>query len=285
MTSTRGLPLWSDHTAFARRHARWILVLLVAGLTSGVAWALLQPATFSATASVALSPVPKYLTSSIVDIAAPEVTIDTDAQLLRSPEVLGAVGDILGTTAAEAGTRLSMTASPNSHVLHVTVRSSSPDLAAAAADGAVAAFTGVRRNALGALRHDQLRQLRQLLVDQEKLLAREQSKRLVISSTDQLFDDVLGLQTALDELLLARSKPAQVVRAADPPVRADYSNTEVPVVSGAMLGLLGACLLGAGRDRLQHLRRKPAPSAHPSQLSGRPWPVTITLREDAHHAG
>jgi len=285
MMSTGALPLWSDYTGFARRHARSIVVLMVAGLMTGFAWSVQQPAMFSATTSVALSPVPKYLTSSIVDIAAPEVTIDTDAQLLQSPQVLGAVGDILGTTAAEARTRLSMTASPNSHVLHVTVRSSSPDLAAAASAGAVASFTGVRRNALGALRHDQLRQLRQLLVAQEELLAREQSKRLVIPATDQLFSEVLGLQDALEELLLARSKPAEVVRAADPPTRADYSNTEVPAVSGAMLGLLGACLLGAGRDRRQHLRSRPAPAPHSSRLSSRSWPVTITLREDAHHAG
>ena len=285
MMSTGVLPLWSDYTGFARRHARSIVLLMVAGLMTGFAWSVQQPATFSATTSVALAPVPKYLTSSIVDIAAPEVTIDTDAQLLQSPQVLGAVGDILGTSAAEARTRLSMTASPNSHVLHVTVRSSSPDLAAAASASAVASFTGVRRNALGALRHDQLRQLRQLLVAQEELLAREQSKRLVIPATDQLFTEVLGLQDALDELLLARSKPAEVVRAADPPTRADYSNTEVPAVSGAMLGLLGACLLGAGRDRRQHLRSRPAPAPHSSRLSSRSWPVTITLREDAHHAG
>ena len=82
VTGRPGLPLWSDYTAFARRNARTIGVLMLVGLLAGFAWSLRQPSTYSATASVALTPVPKYLTPSTTELVAPAVTIDTDAQLL-----------------------------------------------------------------------------------------------------------------------------------------------------------------------------------------------------------
>ncbi len=92
VTTPPGLPLWSDYTRFVRRHALLIAGFMLAGILIGFVWSLQQPSTYSATASIALTPVPKYVAPSTTDLVAPEVTIDTDAQLLQSPEVLGAVG-------------------------------------------------------------------------------------------------------------------------------------------------------------------------------------------------
>ena len=61
----------------------------VVGLLAGFAWSLQQPSTYSATTSVALTPVPKYVTPSTTELVPPEVTIDTDAQLLRQPAGAG----------------------------------------------------------------------------------------------------------------------------------------------------------------------------------------------------
>ena len=181
----------------------------------------------------------------------PEVSIDTDAQLLQSPRVLTAVSDALGTDPGQAIEHLSVTASPHSHVLHVTVSGASPRAAASAADAAVAAFVDVRRRALGALASHQLRQLRLFVTGQEELLAREQSRRLVIAGQDDLFAQTLELRAGLEELEQARSQPAHVVRHALPATSADHANAEVPITSGAMVGLLCGVLLGAGRDRLR----------------------------------
>jgi uncharacterized protein involved in exopolysaccharide biosynthesis len=213
-----------------------------------------------------LVPVPVYVIPSTVGLLPPEVSIDTDAQILRGPRVLAAVGDSLGIGSGAAEQTLSVTASPNTHVMHVTVTATDPYRAARAADAAVAAFIDARRDALGALRHDQVRQLRLYVTKQEELLAQEQSRRLVVPGQDELFEQVLSLRTGLAELLEARQQPAQVVRPAEVPTSADHANAEVPITSGAMLGLLGGWVVGAVRDR-----------AHQ-----RPHPPTT--HQDGHHA-
>jgi uncharacterized protein involved in exopolysaccharide biosynthesis len=266
LTEPPGLPLWSDYTRFVRRNRASIGALMGLGLLAGFSWSLLQPATFSATASVALAPVPVYVAGSTTELVPPEVSIDTDAQLLGSPRVLSAVGDALGTDPDVASEHLSVTASPNSHVLHVTVTATSAQLAANAANAAGAAFVDVRRNALGAIGHDQLRQLRLVVSDREDQLVDEQAGEVVIPAYNELFAQLLELRTSLDELEEARRDPAEVVRPAVPPRNADHANTEVPLTSGAMVGLLGGCLLGAGRDRARLRGQRPASprTPHPS---------------------
>ena len=248
-----GLPLLSDYSGFARRHRILLALSTGAGLLVGLAWATTQPASFSATASVVLVPVPVYVSPATTGLVPPEVSIDTDAQLLQSPRVLTAVADALGTEPEQALEHLSVTATPQSHVLHVTVSGASPGEAARAADAAVDAFVDVRRDALGALASHQLRHLRLFVTGQEELLAREQSRRLVIAGQDELFAQTLELRAGLEELEQARSQPAQVVRPALATTTADHANTEVPVTSGAMVGLLCGVLLGAGLDRRRQL--------------------------------
>ena len=89
-----GLPLWSDYTA-VRASARGLdrRLLMVRGPAGRLR--------LVAAAAVHLSRRPRRSRSrrcpstslpSTAELAPPEVTIDTDAQLLHSPEVLGAVG-------------------------------------------------------------------------------------------------------------------------------------------------------------------------------------------------
>ena len=260
LTESPGLPLWSDYTGFVRRHRVWIAVLMDVGLVVGLVWSLTQPVTYSATASVTLTPVPVYVMRTTNELVPPKVSIDTDAQLLQSPKVLEPVGAALGQDAVSAADHLSVTASPNSHVLHVTVASTSAERAALAADAAVTALVGVRRHALGSLRRDEIRQLRLLVSGQERLLAQSQARRLVLPAGDELFTSLLDLRTRVAELQEARRQSAEVVRSALVPTEPDRANTEVPVTSGAMLGLLAGCLLGAARDRTRLSRaQSPAP--------------------------
>jgi uncharacterized protein involved in exopolysaccharide biosynthesis len=275
------LPLWSDHTAFVRRHRLRIVALMVLGLLVGLTWSLTQTGTWTSTASISLAPVPKYVLPTGAGLAPPEVSIDTDAQLLGSPEVLGAVADVLGVDTGAARDSLSVTASPNSHVLHVGVTAPSAPAASEAANAAAAALVRVRRNALGSLRPDQLRLLRLWVAGQEDLLAQEQRDRLVLPATDEDFALVAELRTGLQELEEARISPAEVIDPAVPAPRPDYANREVPLVSGAMLGLLAGCLLGALIDRR---RLYSSTSSAPSHTEGSgDLPDARTRPEDAHH--
>ena len=248
VTDRPELPVVSDYIRFLRRHRVLFVCLIGVGLLAGMAWSMRQASTYSATVSISLVPVPKYVTTPN-ELLPPEVTIDTDAQLLNSPQVANAIADTLDIDPVGVEQRVSVTASANSHVLHVTVTSSSRTRAADAANAAAAAFIDVRRDALGALSDSQVNQVRIMLAGQEELLNSTQNRRLVILATDELYTNVLSLRSALDELEKAREQPAEVIVPAAPPKRADYANTEVPVVSGPMLGLLAACLLGAARDR------------------------------------
>jgi len=278
-----GLPVWSDYTRFLRRYRTLLAALMALGFLAGFGWSLMQPASYSATASVVLTPVPVYVSSSTDELVPPEVTIDTDAQLLQSPRVRDAVGHVLGMDTEAAGEQLGVTASPSTHVLHITVQADTPSDAADAANAAVAAFVDVRRDALGSLRSEQLLQLRLMITEHEDELAKQQAQRLVVPSTDELFAQIQDLRTSLEELEDARHQPGDVVRPAVSPKNADYANTEVPVVSGVMLGLLAGCLIGAGRDRLRQLRDR-TQTTHADEHPSGSEPEFATLPEEYDHA-
>jgi uncharacterized protein involved in exopolysaccharide biosynthesis len=248
LSTPTGLPTVTVYSRFLRRHRVLLLCLVTLGLLSGLVWSVRQPATYSATTSIAFVQVPKYVTTP-GELLSPAVTVDTDAQLLSSPEVVDAIAHQLGIDPGAVEPRVSVTASANSHVLHVTVESRSRTRAAAAANAGAAALIGVRRASLGALQDEQLNLVRIMLADHEERLARAQRRRLVVPATDELFTSVLTLRQAVDELESARDRPAEVLRSAEPPKSKDYANTEVPVTSGPMVGLLVGCLLGAARDR------------------------------------
>jgi uncharacterized protein involved in exopolysaccharide biosynthesis len=274
LTESSSLPRLSDYPRFVRRH--WILIGVLAflGLQVGLVWSLGQPTTYSATASVALTPVPKYLSPLSPEIAPPEVTIDTDAQLLRSPAVRTAVAQALGTDPDTAAGQLSVTATPISNVLHVTVTAGNPRAAAAAANAAVTELIDVRRNALGSLQLAQQRQLRLVVQAQQHLLADEQSREVVIPAVDDLFTELLTLKTSLQEVTDARRSPAGLVEPAVPPVHHDYPNHQVPIVSGAMLGFLCGVALGAARDHRLRARQRAAEHLPTSPFDARPDAVT-----------
>jgi uncharacterized protein involved in exopolysaccharide biosynthesis len=253
MTGPGRRQTWSDYPRFVRRNAGPLVVLAGLGALGGLALALSAPSTYSATASVVLAPVPVYTTTSTTELAPPEVSIDTDAQLLHSPRVTGAVARELGLETEAVEEHLQVSASPNTHVLHVTISAPSASAAAAAANAGAAQLAEVRRAVLGALQRDQLRQLRLVLSEHEDLLAQEQSRRLVIPSRDDLFHQILELRTGVQELIGARRAPVEVVRPARAPSVPDYANREVPITTGAMLGLLAGCLVGSQLDRARLL--------------------------------
>lgn len=273
VTAPPGLPLLRDQVTSVWHHRRLIGALMVIGLLAGIAWAAVQPTAYAATASVTLAPVPKYVLPTGVGLVPPEVTIDTDAQLLYSPVVLQAVGAALGTPADSAMEHLAVSASPNTHVLHVTATASTAVAAAAAANAAVDGLARARRNSLGSLRLDQLRLLRLWTAGQEKLLAQAQSRRVVILDNEDLFAGVLSLQTSLRELEEARAAPVRVIDPAAPPKRAVRSNSEVPIVSGLMLGALLGLLGAAVLDRVAQSRRSTIRLAR--------VPATVLLRPTA----
>ena len=283
VTDQRGLPLLSDHLRFVWAHRVLVCALASVGLLAGLAWASAQTTVYAATSSVTLTPVPKYVLPTGVGLVPPEVSIDTDAQLLHSPVVLDRVGEALGIDTDAAMEHLGVTATANSHVLHVTATATDPERAAAAANAAVDGLAQVRRDTLGSLRLDQVRLLRLWTTGQEDLLAQALGVGVVIPAGDELFAQVLALETALDELEEARANPVRAIDPAVPPTRPLRSNAEVPLTSGVMLGALLGCLLAALRVRharhhraTDHLAGLSLPGLSTSRPTTRPTSLPTT---------
>jgi hypothetical protein len=242
------LPTIDTYRRFARRHRSLIASAMAIGLVLGGIWAWLQPTTYSATASVVLSPVPSYVSATTSQRPPPEVTIDTDAQLVAAGPVVDAVAAAADEDVATVTDRLVVTATPLSRVLHISYTDDSAEDAASAATAAAEALVDVRSAALGALRADQAQLLglhaREL---QDRLTSRR--RPVAMLPGDDLLSDIGLLRSRLTELEKLRTTPAVVSQRATPPLSPDSSNPEVPLTSGAMLGLLVAVAIAANRDR------------------------------------
>jgi uncharacterized protein involved in exopolysaccharide biosynthesis len=105
----------------------------------------------------------------------------------------------------------------------------------------------------------------------------------VLSSDNTLYAEVADLQNRVQELADAREHPATVISPAAVPRHRDYANTEVPVVSGAMLGLLLAWGLGLALDRSGQRRRVTSPVPLVRNPFGA-LPDAAILNESYHHA-
>jgi uncharacterized protein involved in exopolysaccharide biosynthesis len=242
------LPTLGRYLRFVSRHGWLIGVLMTAGVVSGVVWGWQQPPTYEARSSIALQPVPAYV-SIQTSRQPPDVTIDTDAQLFRSPEVLDAVAAATGGRPDEVPDRVRITATPLSRVLHVTVEATSPTAAAAGANAAADAFVAARAEHLGALQEEQALALAARVAQLRERISSRRSLELNVGAADTTVAEVRALEARLRELDIARLEPAEVIRVAEPPTEAEPVNVSVRATSAAMVGLLLALGIGAARDQ------------------------------------
>jgi uncharacterized protein involved in exopolysaccharide biosynthesis len=240
-------PLLAEYPAFVRRHAWLLVACLCLGLLGGAARAVTEPARYSATAEVVVAQVPSYVTTSRVGRPPRKVTVDTDAQLVRSSVVARAVA-AAGGTGQPVSDHLHVSAAPVSRVLMIRYTADRPEVAAAAANAAARAFVDERRSALGALQESQVGQLSYRIAQVQGRLAIELQGRQVVDVDDPLVRQLADLQDRLVDLDVARETPAEISREAVPPTRADHSNKEIALTSGPLIGLLAGCLLGVLRD-------------------------------------
>jgi len=242
-------PTLELYTAFARRHSRLLVACICIGLLLGGVWTLMQPRSYSATASVVLSPVPSHVSTATSGRLPREVTIDTDAQLVRSPSVLTAVSESVNEDSGTVLEHLRVTAVPLSRVLEITYTTDSATEAATAATVAAESFVTVRRSTLGSLQRDQLDHLLLRIDELQDRLDAEAQRRPFVSPDDPLVSEIALLRDRFTQLELAQATPAELTDRAEAPSSANSSNAEVPATSGVMMGLLAGCLVGGSLDR------------------------------------
>ncbi|HET6560901.1 MAG TPA: hypothetical protein VFG72_03430 [Marmoricola sp.] len=254
------LPRWGIYTSFARRYAALIALCSLLGLGLGLGTALAQPASYSATASVMLTPVPTY--ASADGSTRPErVTIDSDAQLALSTPVVSEVARTLDTSPERVEERVSLRAVELSQVLELTYTAGSPTDARAGAQALVDAFVEARNASLLAIGSEQIERVgAQLRVIENRLVQRFRANPL-ITPEEPLLQEFTVIRARVQELEAARLQATEIINQPVEPSRPDSRDLEVPGTSGLMAGLLLATCLGALRDRIHAGRNRRAARA------------------------
>ena len=217
----------------ARTGAPLVGATALAGAVLGGVVALLQPASYSATAGLLLGSSPGALSArELRDLALPPPsTIDTEANLVVSDASLRrAIGTEDRTRLAELRRSISITAPPNTDLLDITVRAEGPRQATGQAAAVATSYIETRRDYLVERRHNALTALEEALAAMDP---NDTSERAL--EREQL------LRTAISDVAASTVSAAELVRAPHPvALRRQF---EVPVASGFAVGVLVGLLL------------------------------------------
>ena len=240
-TGPRALSTATRMAAEVRRGLPITAVLVLTGAGLGGYVALRAVPEHTARVAIALTPTPVYLdtgpaaTAAGLDRVTPaprEITVDTEAALLLSDGTLGPVSGSRG--AAAVRRTIELTAPPLSQVLEVTLVDTDPARVARTARAVAESYLAARREHLEQRRRDLVVQL-------------HEEERAVDRSDPSTERTRTYLTSALHHLATTSPTAGEVIRRG--PARARRVQVEVPVASGAALGLLTGTALGALRRR------------------------------------
>lgn len=177
-------------------------------------------------------------------------TMDTEAQLVRSGEVLASLRKVPGfhTSAASLAERVTVTAAPNSRILTIHVRANRPSRARAGARAVARAFVKLRTRLIGdyQTRNRQAINRRIAILNAEvDALEPSQARVNALTRGEALQRQIMDATKQLSYL----DQFAQVLRSPERPDRRDARGADVDGTTGVGLGLLGGMLVGLYRDR------------------------------------
>jgi hypothetical protein len=132
-----------------------VLVMALLGVGVGAWCAQVWPSPYQATASILLSDPPRYPT-----VGNAGSNVDTDAQFVAGQTVRTAAARASGESLTEISDDLTVTATPNTRILHLHLRAPTAAAATAGVDAATNAFLAARTVSLDADRDAELRRLR-----------------------------------------------------------------------------------------------------------------------------
>jgi uncharacterized protein involved in exopolysaccharide biosynthesis len=266
-------PTLGGYVTFVRRHLLVIVVCMAVGAAAGVAQALLTPETYTSSAQVfaPATPVSPRVERRPGQRLPRDVTVDTEAQLLRSSPVLDRMATALGVDRESAAAALTITVPANSRLITVQVRDRDPQRARAAVSVATDAYLSLRGQIVAGVRQRQLEALQSRIgVIEGRLdtLSKGAVRRDAAARTRRasLISQIQELERQISRLQARTEASGEVVRAASVPSRPDRANNEVPAASYAALGLLAGLAAGALRDH----RSRPSPEGTPTHVPDAP---------------
>ena len=204
----------------------------VLGAAAGLAIAATERAPgYESRVSILITPAPVYLGTGstlagtrLAPAEVPrEVTVDTEAALLKSQPALAQAALTSGNAIDDLRAGITVTAPPSSQVLDVAVRAPTPDRAEAAVTAVAGAYLEVRRAYLEKRRDETIAKLRAQLRTIGTGSARLTAARDLVSAR-------------ITHLQVARPTIGRIIRTS--PATPVSTQPVVPVASGAALGLI-----------------------------------------------
>lgn len=245
-----------------RRQWRIIAIGTAVGAVVGVFLALVLPKQYVSSATLALSPTPADVGGVVSGRTSGQINLDTEAQLVRSAEVMDSVAEALGQQ--EQGTGLAknvtVTVPPNTSIMTIAYRASDPETAQNGANATAESYLKNRRavaEATGKFRADGLKAS---VAQLDKQIAAAKST----GARDRLEESRAQLIGQVAVIEAERVSPGRIVTKANAPGSADSPNTAVVVISFTALGFIGGLLVAIVLDR----RRRRTQGEDPSDDRG-----------------
>lgn len=253
-------PYAGDYTAVVRRRWPVILVLFCVGMAGTLAYLVVTPSVYLATAAVYVSPTGAYHNNQVADSrTGGPLNLDTEAQVIVSGVVAGAAGQLMHSprTAAQLSQHISVTVPPNSEILDISCTGPSGAQAAACANAFAQAYLQHRSSSATTVLNGQINAIQDTVNALQKPVAtlNTRSSALPVHSTERVSDET-ELRSYHSQLRSLNSQKSflqreavdvtggHVITEAVPATHADTPRKSLVVPSGVAgaltLGLLGA---------------------------------------------
>ncbi|MBB2995995.1 hypothetical protein [Paeniglutamicibacter cryotolerans] len=221
------------------RTGKQVLVLaaaLVLGAVAGGAVATARPAVYAAETSLLLAPTPLYLSGLSTTPAAQSITVDTEAALVLSESSLAKVQQAHPElSVAEIRSRVNISATPNTRILHIRYRDENPDRARGITALIASQYLTVRGDYLLQRRDQVLNDLQNQLIDLESLTPVAEGLQQPEATT------ALGLQDSIIDLTVSDTSAGEVLsEVSSARIR---NQPEVLIVSLGLIGFLAALVV------------------------------------------
>ncbi|CAM3582620.1 Wzz/FepE/Etk N-terminal domain-containing protein [Nocardioides zeicaulis] len=253
-----------------RHHVALVAVLLVLGAVGGWLYAASAPVTYTSTTRVLINPsVGNPFSSTPSSVRQDQDTsLETEAQMVRSTEVLGAVVDrSTGLTVAGVARRLQVSVPPSTQILEISFSADDPELARQVTDAVASAylanrdarFKTVQDERVGRLETQTVRtveDLRSATTAAQKGTAAQKAFNNELA--DALRNELVNLRAQRTALENLTAPAGTVVSPASRPAGAPLLTTLVPPVGGAVAGLVVGCLLALLLERARGTVRSAA---------------------------
>ena len=249
-----------------RHHLAVVIVYLAVGVLAGWLYAASMPTTYTSTTRVLVNPsVGNPFVPTPSSVRQDELTsLETEAQVAHSAEVLGTVAEGSSLTIGELERGLQVTVPPNTQIVEITYSASDPVAARQIADAVANAYLANRDrrfNEVNDARIERVETRTQTVVAELRAAAKGARRGTLAERlferklADALRDELVSLRAQRTSLENIGSPAGTVIAPASSPKSSGELTAILIPLGGALAGLALGCLLAVGLERLRGVVR------------------------------